>query len=196
MLYYVWFIFTTLIVCILLQGYNNDCNNDRIKLRPHQTLRRAANVAPLRAARRLKILFFGGCWLCMEVFIRHVTIPAIVIGHRAMPKKCGAVRDKLFAAFISRHGAAQPGAAQRGAACSVALTMINSTVYLFLRCGVWWCRSLSFMYLKVTYHPLYSMNKFVTNKSKLPQDEAQVFPCLIGYHVTLWEGHMIANHPI
>ena len=30
--------------------------------------------------------------------------------------------------------------------------------------------------LKVTYHPLYSMNKFVTNKSKLPQDGAQVFP--------------------
>ena len=30
-------------------------------------------------------------------------------------------------------------------------------------------------YLKVIYHPLYSMNKFVTNKSKLPQDGAQVF---------------------
>ena len=30
--------------------------------------------------------------------------------------------------------------------------------------------------LKVTYHPLYSMNKFVTYKSKLPQDGAQVFP--------------------
>ena len=30
--------------------------------------------------------------------------------------------------------------------------------------------------LKVTYHPLYSMNTFVTNKSKLPQDGAQVFP--------------------
>ena len=29
--------------------------------------------------------------------------------------------------------------------------------------------------LKVIYHPLYSMNKFVTNKSKLPQDGAQVF---------------------
>ena len=32
------------------------------------------------------------------------------------------------------------------------------------------------MYLKVIYHPLYSMNKFVTNKAKLSQDEAQVFP--------------------
>ena len=32
------------------------------------------------------------------------------------------------------------------------------------------------MHLKVIYHPLYSMNKFVTNKSKLPQDGAQVFP--------------------
>ena len=30
--------------------------------------------------------------------------------------------------------------------------------------------------LKVIYHPLYSMNQFVTNKSKLPQDGAQVFP--------------------
>ena len=30
--------------------------------------------------------------------------------------------------------------------------------------------------LKVIYRPLYSMNKFVTNKSKLPQDGAQVFP--------------------
>ena len=29
---------------------------------------------------------------------------------------------------------------------------------------------------KVIYHPLCSMNKFVTNKSKLPQDGAQVFP--------------------
>ena len=30
--------------------------------------------------------------------------------------------------------------------------------------------------LKVIYHSLYSMNNFVTNKSKLPQDGAQVFP--------------------
>ena len=30
--------------------------------------------------------------------------------------------------------------------------------------------------LKVIYHPLYSMNNFVANKSKLPQDGAQVFP--------------------
>ena len=35
--------------------------------------------------------------------------------------------------------------------------------------------------LKVIYHPLYSMNNFVPDKSKLPQDGAQVF----GYHVTL-----------
>ena len=33
-----------------------------------------------------------------------------------------------------------------------------------------------FMILKVIYHLLYSMNNFVTNKSKLPQDGAQVFP--------------------
>ena len=30
--------------------------------------------------------------------------------------------------------------------------------------------------LKVIYHPLYSMNNIVTNKSKLPQDGAHVFP--------------------
>ena len=30
--------------------------------------------------------------------------------------------------------------------------------------------------LKVIYHLLYSMNNFVTNKPKLPQDGAQVFP--------------------
>ena len=41
--------------------------------------------------------------------------------------------------------------------------------------------------LKVTYHPLCSMNKFMTNKSKLPQGGAQLFPYkygVIGYHVT------------
>ena len=31
-------------------------------------------------------------------------------------------------------------------------------------------------YLKVTYHPLYSMNTFVTSKAKLPQDGEQAFP--------------------
>ena len=30
--------------------------------------------------------------------------------------------------------------------------------------------------LKEIYQPLYSMNKFVTNKSKLPQDGAHLFP--------------------
>ena len=30
--------------------------------------------------------------------------------------------------------------------------------------------------LEVIYHPLYSMNNFVTRKSKVPQDGAQVFP--------------------
>ena len=35
---------------------------------------------------------------------------------------------------------------------------------------------LGIIHLKVIYHPLYSMNNFMTNKSKLPQDGAQVFP--------------------
>ena len=30
--------------------------------------------------------------------------------------------------------------------------------------------------LGLTYHPLYRMNKFVTNTSKSPRDGAQVFP--------------------
>ena len=34
--------------------------------------------------------------------------------------------------------------------------------------------------LNVIYHPLYSMNNFVTNKSMLPQDGAQVFPYMRG----------------
>ena len=44
---------------------------------------------------------------------------------RSNAKKRGAVKDTSFPAFISRSGAAQ-----RGAACSVALSMTNSTVYL------------------------------------------------------------------
>ena len=42
-----------------------------------------------------------------------------------------------------------------------------------------WCKLLCSavrLSFPVTFHPLYSMNKFVTNKSKLPQDGAQVFP--------------------
>ena len=40
--------------------------------------------------------------------------------------------------------------------------------------------------LKVIHHPLYSMNNFVTNKSKLPHDGAQVFPYMghnYSYHI-------------
>ena len=39
--------------------------------------------------------------------------------------------------------------------------------------------------LKVIYHPLYSMNKFVTNKSKLPQDGTQVF-LYVGWLAIMW----------
>ena len=48
------------------------------------------------------------------------------------------------------------------------------------------------VYLKVIYHPLYSMNKFVTNKSKLPQDEAHVFPymAMIANHPHIWGDHV------
>ena len=47
-------------------------------------------------------------------FLRHVTPLAIVIGHRATPKKRGAVKDTFFTALRN-----------------VATVMINSTVYLF-----------------------------------------------------------------
>ena len=52
--------------------------------------------------------------------------------------------------------------------------------------------------LKLIYHPLYSMNKFVTNKIKVATRWGTTVSLygVIGYHVTLGEGHMIANHPI
>ena len=56
-----------------------------------------------------------------------MSLPAIVIGHRATPKKRGAVKDKLFPAFFPRRSAAQRS--------SVEPAMINSTVYLFLTRG-------------------------------------------------------------
>ena len=39
-----------------------------------------------------------------------------------------------------------------------------------------WLRLQVEVTLKVIYHPLYSMKKILTNKSKLPQDGPQVFP--------------------
>ena len=47
--------------------------------------------------------------------------------------------------------------------------------------------------LKVIYHPLYDMNNYV-----LIWGDCQSPPLyrVISYHVTLWEGHVIANHPI
>ena len=53
----------------------------------------------------------------------------------------------------------------------------------------------SLVMLNVIYHPLYGMNDFVTNKSNLPQDGAPVFPYM-GWLAIMWEGYMIANHPI
>ena len=46
------------------------------------------------------------------------------------------------------------------------------------------------LYLKVSYHPLYSMNKFVTNKSKLPQDGAPVFPYM-GWLTIMWPSERV-----
>ena len=72
------------------------------------------------------------------------------------------------------------------------------------------CGTVYLCILKVIYHSLYSMNNFVTNKSKLPRDGAQGLliwgdwlSCdpLRGSHDSqsphiLCEGHMIANHLI
>ena len=44
--------------------------------------------------------------------------------------------------------------------------------------------------LKVIYHPLHSMNNFVTNKSKLPQDGAQVFPYM-GWLAIMWPSERV-----
>ena len=41
--------------------------------------------------------------------------------------------------------------------------------------------------LKVIYHPLYSMNNFVTNKSKLPQDGAQIW----GWLAIMWPSQRV-----
>ena len=38
------------------------------------------------------------------------------------------------------------------------------------RTGRLYCDERDIVHLKVIYHPLYSMNNFVTNKSKLPQE--------------------------
>ena len=44
--------------------------------------------------------------------------------------------------------------------------------------------------LKVNYHPLYSMNNFVTDTSKLPQDGAQVFPYM-GWLAIMWPSERV-----
>ena len=47
--------------------------------------------------------------------------------------------------------------------------------------------------VKVIYHPLCSMNKFVTDKSKLPQDGAQVFPYMGWLAIMSWVASMPAT---
>ena len=50
------------------------------------------------------------------------------------------------------------------------------------------------MVLKVIYHPLYGMNNYVLIWGDSPYNHP--IYGVIGYHVTLSEGHMLANHPI
>ena len=47
--------------------------------------------------------------------------------------------------------------------------------------------------LKVIYHPLHGMNNFVTNKSKLPQDGAQVSPYLVWLAV-MWPSERVTPY--
>ena len=50
--------------------------------------------------------------------------------------------------------------------------------------------------LKVIYHPLYGMNKYVLIWGEGHMIVNHTIYGVIGYHVILSEGHMIANHPI
>ena len=52
--------------------------------------------------------------------------------------------------------------------------------------------------LKVIYHPLYGMNNYVLIWGDWLSCDQAYYPLygVIDYHVTLSEGHMIANHPI
>ena len=49
---------------------------------------------------------------------------------------------------------------------------------------------------KVIYHPLCSMTNFVANKVATRWGTRVSLYRVIGYHVSLWEGHMIVNHPL
>ena len=52
------------------------------------------------------------------VFLRHMIVLAIVIGHKARPEKRSAVKDKLLPVFISGHATARRGAPRRSLQCS------------------------------------------------------------------------------
>ena len=87
-----------------------------VKLRPHQTPRRAAlrrtapqnsvNVATPRAARRVKILFFYADYAC-RFFFETRDASGYCDWPKSNAEKRGAVKDKLFPAFFSRSNAAQ-----------------------------------------------------------------------------------------
>ena len=58
-------------------------------------------------------------------------------------------------------------------------------------------QDINFYTLKVIYHPLYNMNNFVTNQSKLPQSWGTSVSLygVSGFHVTLWEGSHDSQSP-
>ena len=69
-------------------------------------LQNSANVAPLEAARRVKILFFGMLIMHGGEFFTTRDSSGYRDWPQSKPKKRRAVKDKLFPAFISRRGAA------------------------------------------------------------------------------------------
>ena len=79
-------------------GPTKRCAAQRRAVQRCAALQNSVNVAPLEQRGAGKSFFRDADYVG--------TILAIVISHRAAPKKCGAVKDKLFPAFISRHSLA------------------------------------------------------------------------------------------
>ena len=78
----------------------------------------STNVATPRAARRVKILFFRMLIMHGGFFVATGNSSGYCDWPQSNAEKRGAVKDKLFPAFISRRSAAQRGEAQRSLQCS------------------------------------------------------------------------------
>ena len=63
---------------------------------PYDVNINSANVTQPGAARRVKILFFLGCWLCMGSFFETRDSSGYCDWPQSNAEKRGAVRNKLF----------------------------------------------------------------------------------------------------